>query len=133
MNQDNLTLKKQTPANNGDELDVLQAGLLLEEKMGKKILTDEQRALLVSSGRVAQQQAEVEINLDTMEKTIKGLVLLMQQNLTETFIQDKNIAEWEMLPAEAKLGFSRDFFKMIYGYSPENMVRFILSKFTKND
>lgn len=133
MNQDNLTLKKQTPANDGDELDVLQAGLLLEEKMGKKILTDEQRALLVSSGRITQQQDETAINLDTMQKTIKGLVLLMQQNLIETFVGSNDMSEWDNASKEVRVGISRDLFKLMYGYSPENMVKYLMGKFSIDD
>lgn len=135
MNNDSLLPQKITPALNGDELDVLEAGYKLEKQMGRAILTPDQRKMLEDSGRILNNTNadKTTLQLPNMEKAIKGLVALMQQNLIETFVDKNDISEWDQAPIEVRVGISRDFFKLIYGYSPENMVKFILGKLQTND
>lgn len=129
------TPKTPPEPNYQDELDVYEAVLKLEEKYGKKFLTDEQRVKLEKAGRISQQKDEsVELKKpgtiigleESAALIMEGLWLDAENEVAKIYPKDL----WVEMDQASKrrIGFAK--FINMYGVSPDTFRNEVIKKVT---
>jgi len=111
-----------------DELDVYEAVAKLEEKYGKKILTDEQREKLKKGGRINSKAENTQNRSERAQRAVDlimgGVKLSIEDKLKQQFGENS----WTNFSNDTKEKLYWDLFNFQFGDSPESLRNFLLIK-----
>ncbi|OGV97151.1 hypothetical protein A2W24_00395 [Microgenomates group bacterium RBG_16_45_19] len=117
-----------------DELDVLEAVAKLEQKYGKKILTEEQRGKLLQARRgEGGQTAEVSVTKINQLKSIGGigqkeaewLVAALRAKLKNDISNNLGKYSWDSFSEKQKQYVISCYFQLVYGTSEYHLAELL--------